>query len=219
MKIQNFFDKGYYLNLDRRTDRKEIFEKQMTQYGLVDFLQRWSAEDRLLRPEIEYVQHFCSYSFYKIFKDAYEKKYNRIVVFEDDFTFYDEEERGIDNIENALDQLSIIDDWDIIYFGGYVFDKEVNKVSKNLLKVNTVLTLHGFGVTYKCLEKFMSYEPFVDSAFDGWIGQRHWINKYMVYPMSSYQKSDSSDLDQWGKTPDITHWKQHYLLNAKIIDK
>ena len=31
MKINDFFEKGYYLNLDRRTDRKVEFEEEAEQ--------------------------------------------------------------------------------------------------------------------------------------------------------------------------------------------
>jgi len=216
MKIQEFFDKGYYINLDRRSDRKVLFEEQMAQYDLLDFLERRSAEDALLQPNIEYKQHFCSFSFYKTFQDAYEKGYEKIVVFEDDFLFLDEETKGIDNIENALDQLSNFPDWDIIYFGGYIFDKELHQVTPNLLKANTVLTLHGYGLSRQGLEKLLEFVPFKDSAFDGWIGQRPWINKYVVYPMSSYQRPVPSDLDTFGGTPPLVHFKQHYI-QGKLI--
>jgi GR25 family glycosyltransferase involved in LPS biosynthesis len=216
MKIKDFFNKGYYINLDRRPDRKALFEEQMNQYDFLDFLERRSAEDALLQPDVEYVQHFCSFSFYKTFQDAYEKGYERIVVFEDDFLFLDEENRGIDNIENGLDQLSNFPDWDIIYFGGYIFDKEVHQVSPNLLKADTILTLHGYGVSRQGLEKLLPFRPFTDSAFDGWIGQRHYINKYVVYPMSSYQRTISSDLDNSGGTPPLSHFKQHYI-QGKLI--
>lgn len=221
MKINDFFDKGYFINLDRRPDRKILFEEQMSQYGLVDFIERRSAEDASLHPDVEYKQHFCSLSFYKTFQDAYEKGYNRIVVFEDDFVFHDDETKGIDNIEKALDQLNDIKDWDMIYFGGYIFDKEVHQVTSNLLKANTILTLHGYGVSKQGLEKLLNFEPFVDSAFDGWIGQRPWINKYVVYPMSSYQRFISSDLDKFGGTPPIEHFKKHYIQGKliKLNDK
>lgn len=217
MKIQEFFNKGYYINLDRRPDRNQEFINEMSKHGLIDFLERRSAEDAALQPEIEYKQHFCSYSFYKTFQDAYQKGYERIVVFEDDFVFHDtEESKGIDNIEKGLDQLGDIKDWDIVYFGGYIFDKEVHQVTPNLLKADTILTLHGYGVSRQGLEKLIEFKPFADSAFDGWIGQRPWINKYMVYPMSSYQRPVSSDLDNFGGTPPLTHFQQHYIQNKLI---
>lgn len=216
MKIQDFFEKGYYINLDRRPDRRTLFEQQMSQYGLIDFLERRSAEDSLLRPDVTYKQHFCSYSFYKTFQDAYSKGYNNIVVFEDDFVFLNEETNGIDNIQNGLDQLVNFSDWDIVYFGGYIFDKEVHQVTPNLLKADTVLTLHGYGVSRRGLEKLLDFKPFEDSAFDGWIGQRPWINKYVVYPLSSYQRTISSDLDAFGDTPPLEHFKKNYI-KGKLV--
>lgn len=222
MKINEFFDKGYYINLDRRPDRKAIFEQEMGQYGLVDFLERRSAEDAELAPQVEYKQHFCSYSFYQTFVDAQKHGYDRIVVFEDDFQFVNTDGTlGIENIEKGLDQLDKISGWDIVYFGGYIFDKEVDQVAPNLLKANTVLTLHGFGVSKTGLGKLLEFRPFTDSAFDGWIGQREWIHKFVIYPMSSIQREGSSDLDGTGKTPPLSHWQQHYIQGKlnKLNDK
>ena len=34
MRINDYFSKGYYINLDRRTDRREEFETEMEKYGL-----------------------------------------------------------------------------------------------------------------------------------------------------------------------------------------
>ena len=216
MKIQDFFDKGYYLNLDRRTDRRTLFEDEVRPYGLLNFLERRSAEDCLLRPDITYKHFFCSYSFDKIFQDAYEKGYEKIVIFEDDFVFLNEESQGIDNIEKGLDQLANFPDWDIIYFGGYVFDKEIHQVSPNLLKANTVLTTHGIGFTRSAIKQLLNFRPFIDSAIDGWMGQRYEINKYIIYPLSCYQREISSDLDAWGNTPALSHFKKNYIQGNLI---
>ena len=43
MKIQDFFKESFYINLDSRTDRKEQFEGEVSQYGLSGFIKRSSA--------------------------------------------------------------------------------------------------------------------------------------------------------------------------------
>jgi hypothetical protein len=224
MKINEFFENAYYLNLDRRPDRKSDFEKEMRKYQLEKFVNRRVSIDANLHMNEIYRnmgwfrQHFCSLSFYKIFREAYHKNYKSVAVFEDDFTIVNSNyTNGIRNIEKALDQLSIIENWDIIYFGGYIFDKEIQKVSANLLKANTVLTLHGVGISRSGLTKLLNFQPFIDSAFDGWIGQRKYINKYVVYPMSSHQRNCASDLDDSKKTPDLNHWKNHFI-QGKLIN-
>jgi hypothetical protein len=120
MKINEFFENAYYLNLDRRPDRKSDFEKEMRKYQLEKFVNRRVSVDANLHMNEIYRnmgwfrQHFCSLSFYKIFREAYHKNYKSVAVFEDDFTIVNSNyTNGIRNIEKALDQLSIIENWDI----------------------------------------------------------------------------------------------------------
>jgi GR25 family glycosyltransferase involved in LPS biosynthesis len=217
MKIQDFFDAGYYINLDKRDDRKEHITSVLNDIGLGNFVERISAEDGTHEPEDMVRQHYCSASHKKIYELALERNHERFVVFEDDFALYNTYSYlGIDNIEAGLDQLKDID-WDIIYFGGYIKDDEVTKISDNLLKVENVLTLHGYGVSKSGVEKLLNHRPFIDSTLDGWVGDQKNINKYMIYPMASYQAELSSDLDAWFKTPPISHWEQDYLLPTTVI--
>lgn len=216
MKIQEFFDKGYYINLDRRTDRKEHIESVLSSNNLLYFFKRISAKDGINEPDPIKKHHYCSLSHHKVINDALKNNYNQIVVFEDDFTFYNcNEYKGIDNIEKGLSQLQNIPDWDIIFFGGYVVDliegNEVEKISSNLLKVKNVLTLHGVGISKNGLVKLSQHKPFNDSFIDAWVGKNDNLNKYIIYPFSSYQINLPSDLDVSGRTPEVDHWKLNYL--------
>jgi hypothetical protein len=176
-----------------------------------EFLSRVLGIDSNMCPSIEYKHHFCSLAFYHIIAKSYSLGYKRIVIFEDDFKFYNTEDyEGIGNIEKALNQLSTMDAWDIIYFGGYP-SGNFEKISNNIIKVETILAMHGVGINKSGMEKILQYFPFIDSALDGWISNKDSISKYLVYPMSSYQKSDYSDLDTSGKTPNKQHWESHYL--------
>jgi GR25 family glycosyltransferase involved in LPS biosynthesis len=218
MKIQEFFDAGYYINLDSRDDRNTHITKVLHSANLDIFVQRISAEDGTHEVEDYMRQHYCSASHRKIFLDALEKGYKNIVVFEDDFNFYDTDDyKGIENIEAGLSQLKNIEDWDIVYFGGYIFDKIIKKVDTNLLNINTILALHGYGLSTQGMNKLLRHRPFVDCALDGWIGQQDDINKYIIYPLSSYQVSTRSDLDAFNHTPPLSHWVWSYITPDKII--
>lgn len=216
MTIPEFFDKGYYINLDRRIDRKNHIESVLSSNGLLSFFERISGEDSQHEPDPILKHHYCSLSHHKIINDALKNNYDKIIVFEDDFTFYNcTEYKGLDVIEQGLSQLQYIPDWDIIFFGGYVFDliegNKIVKISENLLKVKNVLTLHGVGISKSGLQKISKHKPFKDAFIDAWVGKNDDMNKYIIYPFSSYQKNLPSDLDHTGKTPEVEHWKKHYL--------
>lgn len=85
-------DKIYYVNLDKRTDRKEQIEKELNDYGLN--YERFSA--------IEYKEfgaYGCALSHLAILKEAKQKGYKNVWILEDDFTF----EVSKDTLEKQLE--------------------------------------------------------------------------------------------------------------------
>ena len=219
MKINEFFQKGYYMNLDRRTDRRAQLEKDINTIGLEGFFERHICIDVkekdyvLPAHEPEFVKSFYAFSetLYNLFLKMDQSGFERILVFEDDILFYNKgPETGLQIVEKALDQLQNFPDWDMIYFGGYVFDNPVQQVSENLLKANTILTTHAVGYNKKAFKKLLRYAPAKDAVLDGWLGQQKDIQKYFVYPLAVAQRDGASDLDAHGSAPGITHWEESY---------
>ena len=212
MKINDFFKKGYYINLDRRLDRKEYFENEMTKYGLKDFFERISAEDSINEPDPIKKHGYCSLTYYKLFERIYNEGYENVLIFEDDAYFYNDpnELPGIQLVENALDELQNFPDWQMIYFGGHPI-KEVDIVSKTLMKAPTILALQAVGYKRSVIKRLLDeYKPFNDSAVDGWFGQRHDIIKYLVNPIAVPQIEGKSDLDASGNSAGVKAFKSSY---------
>lgn len=220
MKINNFFQKGYYLNLDRREDRKILFEAEMQKHNLSHFFERVAAEDSI-KEDIPYRKHYyCALTYYKLFQKIYEENYENVLIFEDDAFFYDDPNNlpGRILVENALNELANFPDWEMIYFGGHPIDS-VKVVSKTLYKVKEVLALHAVGYKRSVIKKVLDlYTPFKDGAIDGWYGGRDDINKYLVYPIAIAQRDGISDLDASGKSVDIEIFKSSYNNVTKMYE-
>lgn len=76
------FDRVYYINMDKRVDRKRHVEEQCLKMGIpMDKVQRVSGV------KAKFGALGCTSSHIIIIKDAIEKGYKRILVLEDDFTF------------------------------------------------------------------------------------------------------------------------------------
>lgn len=79
-KKPDFIDKIIYINLNKRTDRKEQIEKELNDFGL-DY-ERFEAIE---------IPNFgilgCGLSHLAVLKIAKEKNYENILILEDDFTF------------------------------------------------------------------------------------------------------------------------------------
>lgn len=222
MTISKFFNKGFYINLDRRVDRKILFENEMTSYGLSSFFERVSAEDSINEKDCIKKHSYCALTYYKLFERAYSEGYERIVIFEDDAYFHNENDiKGINLVNKSLEELSMFPNWEMIYFGGHPIG-EVDVVSNTLMKSPTVLALHAVGYKRSAIKKILDlYTPFRDAALDGWLGQRTEIEKYLTYPIAVSQRNTPSDLDCYGNTPGIEIFKQSYDLVKKnyLVDE
>ena len=235
MKIENFFKEAFYINLDSRTDRKEQFENEIKEYGLDSFIKRSSASI----PKIDdvgndygllgYRRHgACGKSHKNLIQYAKDKNLDNILIFEDDATFYNDGDlRAIEIIENALDVLNTIPDWDLFYMGGIIFDEEINKPFGNLLKVDKILTTHAWGINKKCYDTILKYKPGdgytndFDGPIDSYIGLNTNLNKFLAYPLAIYQRPnivsdcaisrDGNNL----RSDDVSPWVKNYNKNIR----
>lgn len=217
MKLNEFFKEAFYINLDRRTDRREEFESEMKSIGLEGWVQRV--------PAIPYEKgmHFkencdqcdkhaaCGMTHKRIIQYAKDNKLENILILEDDIIFHNEGERpGIEIIEDSLDQLTQIGHWDVMYLSAFTTESDLRQVAPNLITSDTCLTAHAYGINHTVYDTLLEYNPTTDSPLDGWIGNRHFIKKYVTYPLAIYQRDGVSDLDAYGKSTGIGPYINNY---------
>jgi glycosyl transferase family 25 len=87
------FDKIFFINLDKRTDRLEEITAELQQYNLYDNSERFQA---IHVPEQGILG--CTMSHLAVIKIAKERKYKQILILEDDFYFVVSKEE----LENQL---------------------------------------------------------------------------------------------------------------------
>jgi GR25 family glycosyltransferase involved in LPS biosynthesis len=123
---QIFFDKIFYINLDKDTDRNVKIVEQFKRYDISNF-ERISGTVVDIVPDISYWRNFnqdkinekyvlgglgCRNSHWRIMKTALERGYNKILVLEDDIVFTKDPHQVL------KDNMSKLDNWDMLYFGG-----------------------------------------------------------------------------------------------------
>ena len=100
-------DKLYYINLDIRKDRLQHLSDNVLPYinisGMI--IERVSAVDHTKYNHISQRGAGCSLSHIRVWKDAIDKKYNKIIVMEDDFELLYHD----DTFNNTIKQLQTID--------------------------------------------------------------------------------------------------------------
>ena len=113
MRVFDYFNKVYLINLDRRPDRLENFKKEVEKYNLGEF-ERISAVDGELLDTSKYNSRLKSGELGLlltnkiIFEDAVKNNYDKILIVEDDCCFTDE----IKNFDELITYLS--EDYDFI---------------------------------------------------------------------------------------------------------
>lgn len=126
MNINLFFDKIFYINLDKDTDRNTKIIEQFKQYNITNY-ERISGTVIEVVPDISYWRNFnqdkinekyvlgglgCRNSHWRIMKTSLEQGYNKILILEDDVIFTQDPHQMLANNKSKLD------DWDMLYFGG-----------------------------------------------------------------------------------------------------
>ena len=157
--VFSFFDKIYCINLSSRKDRWDNCEKQFIDFNILDKVQKFEAvkfNNKNLSAKAN-AQIGCTLSHYNILKEAAKKKYSKILVLEDDFSFT----KSFDytNIKLKQSASELPENWDIFYFGAYFvkgYDYEpIEKYSKNLLKVNTGFYTHALSYSLNGINKIL----------------------------------------------------------------
>ena len=142
-----------YINLDYRTDRKKKLLDNLREYN-IDFnkIHRISG---ILNKECGHLG--CGMSHVKAIKYAISKKWNNVLILEDDFMFT----ADIDYINSSLDNI-MEDNWDVLslYNSNYLYiNNDVSPPYKNIKRVARtpgamayIMKKHYFERLLECFE-------------------------------------------------------------------
>lgn len=164
------------INLDSRRDKWRGCEMELAPHFE---LERISA----IRHEWGWV------GLAKTFNQIFSKADGDLLIFEDDATY-----RGtILDLQNAINDLP--EDWEMLMLGANVKDSRIDRVTKNLARINGAWTTHGILYSHKLCKELANLEFSVpiDEYFRTVVHPRG--NSYIVYPFLSYQRPSNSDIE------------------------
>jgi len=157
-------DRIFYINLDKRTDRREQIEKELSDYGITNY-ERFPAIFRTMGCV------GCGLSHLGVLKLAKERGYKRILIFEDDFEFLVSKEEFKENIEKIKDvefevcflSYNLVDfiqseEHDFLFrvfksqtASGYIInDTSFDMLIKEIEETNDLLEKTGYHWIYSC---------------------------------------------------------------------
>ena len=114
VKIQDFFDNIYIINLKKRTDRLCHIKQELDKINC-DIYTIYEAIDGStlnVNTKIKKGNYALCLTTKNILKEAKEKKFEKILILEDDVIFKD---KFNENFNNTIEHLP--DDWDLFYMG------------------------------------------------------------------------------------------------------
>lgn len=143
MNAISFIDKIIYINLDKRTDRREHMEQQLEKIGLT--AERFSA--------IEHEEGIvgCGFSHLNVLKIAKEREYKNILILEDDFLLLVSPEKFRENIK----QLEKYKNFDVCMLS-YNSDNYTNIDETIFMKINFAQTASGYIINSHYYDKLIS---------------------------------------------------------------
>lgn len=131
LNLNTYFDKIYYLNLDKDVERNESILKEFTKWGItnykrisgvvVDTLPDFLSYRNYINDKTKYIlgSYGCCLTHLNAIRDAKEKNYSRILIFEDDIKI-------LQNPHYVLN--SSPKNWDLFYFGGLIEKQFRNQI-------------------------------------------------------------------------------------------
>ena len=198
MKLFDRFDKVYCINLDRRPDRMKHFEGQVKKYGLGEF-ERFSAYDG---KKLNIKDHSYNMSIgnlglvlsnLEILNICKNKKYNNVLIIEDDCLFTDE----VLKIEEYFNLLP--SDWDMLYMGGnhnlHVGAKPPIEINSKVIKLHTTYSTHFVALKSTVFNHINVILEKRNVPLDvGYVQLQKVFNAYSFSPAIAKQIKDYSDI-------------------------
>ena len=195
--IFDYFDGGFYLNLDKRTERKEAFERRSKEAGFE--VERFSAiqlnEEDVPNPfngKDWHIKISCTYSHFEMIREAKRRGWKNCVIFEDDCVF---EDGFVDKVKKCIDELKDTK-WDLFYMGGEP-GGWCDSVSDKLAKCTSgMYATHAYVINECFYDKVLSLNYNI-GVIDTIYLAMYTNNYYMAKELLAWQ-DDEFVSDLWG---------------------
>jgi GR25 family glycosyltransferase involved in LPS biosynthesis len=187
MRVNDFFDKVVVINLDRRPDRMEKLEPQLTQLGISwERFSAYDAKELDIKPYVAGTKSHVS-AWHKYFDIK-----GPVLILEDDALFCEDFNQKFEQVMKTLPE-----DWDIFYLGA-LLDRYTGKtipVNEHWVKQVVSTGTQAYCINPKNVHKFYDIvkdkEWFIDVELR-LLAETH--NAYITQPNLVTQFASYSDL-------------------------
>ena len=209
-----FLINGFYLNLDKRIDRKEKMENELKKSSHNIF--RFPAIDGTkIEAPIDFIgtiknsesKQYATYlSHYEMIKFAKDNNWDNLLILEDDVTLCNDFDELLEFFLNTLPN-----DWKIAYLG---FNEQpttkLYKINEFIYKVENVLGCFGMIINHNFYDELLSiiekYKTPIDEVIKSYVQGK--FSCYAFLPFFLFVNDDFSDI--WNKHRVIDRIKKYF---------
>ena len=205
MNFDNFFDKIYCINLDKRVDKWKDIEQQFKYNWINNYTRIPGVEGNAynLKPD-KYphpIRGFNGVSggtmaHLNAYIHAYNDKLNSFLVVEDDCVFHNDFIKLFDQYTNELPVY-----WDLLYLGGMYEPSKgsLYKISDHMIKVSGMMSTHCYAVRstilLKLISTFLKDYPYLTDSADGFLCNiQKECETFAFNPPLAWQRAGYSDI-------------------------
>lgn len=221
--INTFFDKIYYINLDRRNDRNETIKRGLIESGIYNIERVAGIDGNLFLDEFIVNRNIpvkrtvgyygCFLSHLNVIKRAYNDNLNNVLILEDDVAIHSNLDFEFNKIMNYINHKQM--QWDILYLGHvnyngvYNISEEesknwtINKIKNNsAIYSKNVWGCHAYALNRNAMKEIIDYYESnghfyeLDRVLAGALKDK--LKYITVYPQLFVQrdtKSDTTNID------------------------
>jgi GR25 family glycosyltransferase involved in LPS biosynthesis len=197
MRLFDRFDKVFCINLDRRNDRLDNFNKEVKKFNLGEYERISAIDGKNLESDtkLDTGNLGLIMTVKNILEKSFTMNYKKILILEDDCYFTDE----VMKIDEYFSVLPL--DWDMLYMGGnhnlHVGSKPPIKINEKVIKLHNTYTSHFVALKENVFEDIIIQINGKDKPIDVIysILQKKYL-VYSFYPAIAKQSSDFSDINQ-----------------------
>jgi len=218
--LNNYFDKIYCINLERRGDRREAmsntFRELHIEVEIVKAIEgnEWHWKfDKYPHPlrGFDGVAGGTSTQI-RIIREAIKKKYKSILILEDDCVFVDQFNEVFDHKIKHVPYY-----WDMIYLGGLYNKDGVKPVIYNddVIQSFDMMSTHAYAlhkrIFARVIDRMMLGSPYLTNSADGFLcTMQKECQAFAFNPPLVWQKADYSDI-QHGHRDYVEQFKKKII--------
>lgn len=189
--FENYFDKIFCINLDRRPDRWRHAKEQMDLYGLKK-VERFSGHDQVRINGTVNGNAGCTNSHRALLEIIAYHKWDKVLVLEDDFQIRDRRFHQL--FKDMIGEVP--GDWDMLYLGGHYANAPQYRHSPHVIKFARMKTTSSYAIRWKFARQMAPYicgNSAIDELYSGFTP---FGNCYIFTPRLMVQYPSYSDLTE-----------------------